>query len=124
MANFPDNPFEQSDSNSSFYSGYTCYKCGKWISPNIFHTCSVPLTYPSPQVAEGWPGMITDVTMYSDFKKLFKRDTLARFRKMFIGRLEEIERDMPDLDAVMFGIDSIQDVFDDVAKEFHDDSSL
>jgi hypothetical protein len=72
-----------------------------------------------------WPGMITDVTMYSDFKKLFKRDTLAKFRSRFEEKILEIEKLTPEEDGSPgFGIDAIMDIFDDVSDEFHDDNSL
>lgn len=70
-------------------------------------------------------GVVSEIQMYSDFKKLLKRDTLAKFRERYLGRILRVcaESTPNDLDP-KFGLDVIMEVFDEVANGFHDDATL
>ena len=69
--------------------------------------------------------MMSDILMYDEFKKLFRKDTLSRFRERFLGRLADLGQQTPkDSGDPVFGVDAIMDVFDDVAKGINFNSNL
>ena len=65
----------------------------------------------------GWPGMMTDITMYSDFKKLFKRATLKTFRERFLPSID-------DLDINGDILDEIATIFDNVSRGVSEETSV
>lgn len=91
-----------------------------------YHNCQgvIPQPLTTNELTIG-SGMMAEFQMYSDFKKLFKRDTLAKFRESFLDKLVDLEQSTPlDSGDPLFGVDAIVEIFDDVAKGFHDDNSV
>lgn len=113
-----------------FQKGWNCPHCGQYVGDMQYHLCSG--TNPKPigtgtieTLDWGTNGMMSDIMMYGDFKKLFRKDTLAIFRERFINRLSEIEAGTPaESGFAGFGLDVIEDIFDDVAKGINFNSDV
>lgn len=121
------NPFEIPDNTwrPDNLQQWMCPYCQQWIGNMQYHNCQG--VSPNPVTTNNTLGfgIMSEIQMYSDFKKLMKRDTLAKFRERFLDKLIDLEQDTPlDSGDPLFGVDAIVEVFDDVAKGFHDDNSV
>jgi hypothetical protein len=115
-----NNPFEPQPNTTDFlYPGnaYTCPGCGAWVSYGFYHQCPGPTRIITTDSTNLFGGL-AEISAYSDFLKLLKRDTIAKFREQVIEKLLEIEQNTPeDHVPIGFGFDVIEEVFDDVAKD-------
>lgn len=68
---------------------------------------------------------LADFSMYADFVKLLRRDTLRLMKERFLSRLQEIEDATPeDSGFVGFGLDLIEEEFDNIADGVGDESRV
>src|SRR5574338_730108 len=108
------NSFNPFDSNTTIPmpSFRVCPSCGAYVQG--YHACSTVV--PEQPPIRTPDGMVSDMLMYSDFKKLFRFYAVSVLRSKFEDRLVEVEQASPESTSG-FGIDVILAIFDDVAKE-------
>jgi hypothetical protein len=95
-----------------------------------YHAC----TGPQPQrigtgtiegIDWGTGGMMSDLMMYGDYKKLLRKDTLTIFRERFLESLLDLDQRTPvESGNSGLAIDAIMGIFDDVAKGINYNSDL
>lgn len=114
-----------------FQKGWYCPSCGQYVGDMQYHACSGTNPFKDittdtiESIGFNSSGVMSEVMMYADFKRLLKRDTLARFREIFLSAMLEAEGNTPlDSGDVSFGVDAVIDIFDNVATTFRDDNSV